>query len=236
MLSGVTDDMLIYREETFGPVAGLTPFDDEEQAIAYANDTVYGLAAYFHTRDYARLLRVAEKLDYGIVGANTGIISAANAPFGGVKESGYGREGGSVGIDEYLDGQVRLRRRRRDLGPYVRAMRQLAYGEPLVLQNVPEPEPGPGEVVVTVTRAAVNPLDVWVSRGTVAAAGPLPRTGGSEGAGVTEEGRRVAFRGAGSASRATAATPSASRCRPRRSPTCRTASPTRRRPASASPA
>ncbi len=102
VLSGVTDEMLIYREETFGPVAGLTPFDDEDQAIAYANDTVYGLAAYFHTRDYARLLRVAEKLDYGIVGANTGIISAANAPFGGVKESGYGREGGSVGIDEYL--------------------------------------------------------------------------------------------------------------------------------------
>ena len=102
VLAGVTDEMLIYREETFGPVAGLTPFDTEDQAIAYANDTVYGLAAYFHTRDYARLLRVAEKLDYGIVGANTGIISAANAPFGGVKESGYGREGGSVGIDEYL--------------------------------------------------------------------------------------------------------------------------------------
>ena len=102
VLSGITDEMLIYREETFGPVAGLTPFDDEDQAIEYANDTVYGLAAYFHTRDYARLLRVAEKLDYGIVGANTGIISAANAPFGGVKESGYGREGGSVGIDEYL--------------------------------------------------------------------------------------------------------------------------------------
>lgn len=76
-------------------------------------------------------------------------------------------------------------------------MRQLVYGESLVLQNVPEPVPGPGEVVIDVTRAAVNPLDVWVSRGTVAAAGPLPRTGGSEGAGVTGEGRRVAFRGAG---------------------------------------
>ena len=116
-------------------------------------------------------------------------------------------------------------------------MRQLVYGEPLVLQNVPEPVPGPGEVVIDITRAAVNPLDVWVSRGTVAAAGPLPRTGGSEGAGVTEDGRRVAFRGAGH------------RRRPRRqlrrahrgaggggSPTCPTASPTRRRPASASPA
>jgi succinate-semialdehyde dehydrogenase/glutarate-semialdehyde dehydrogenase len=103
VLDGVTADMLIYREETFGPVAGLTPFDTEEEVIAMANDTVYGLAAYFHTRDYARLLRVAEQLEYGIIGANTGIISAANAPFGGVKESGYGREGGSVGIDEYLD-------------------------------------------------------------------------------------------------------------------------------------
>jgi succinate-semialdehyde dehydrogenase/glutarate-semialdehyde dehydrogenase len=102
VLAGVTDEMLIYREETFGPVAGLTPFDTEDEAIEMANDTVYGLAAYFHTRDYARLMRVAEKLDYGIVGANTGIISAANAPFGGVKESGYGREGGAFGIDEYL--------------------------------------------------------------------------------------------------------------------------------------
>ncbi len=103
ILDGVTDDMLIYREETFGPVAGLTPFDTEEEAIRMANDSIYGLAAYFHTRDYARLLRVAERLEYGIVGANDGIISAANVPFGGVKESGYGREGGSVGIDEYLE-------------------------------------------------------------------------------------------------------------------------------------
>jgi succinate-semialdehyde dehydrogenase/glutarate-semialdehyde dehydrogenase len=103
VLDGVTPEMLISHEETFGPVAGVTKFETEEEAIRLANDTVYGLCAYFHTRDYARLLRVAEKLDYGIVGANAGIISAANAPFGGVKESGYGREGGSVGIDEYLD-------------------------------------------------------------------------------------------------------------------------------------
>ena len=103
VLEGVTPDMLISTEETFGPVAGVTRFETEEEAIRVANDTVYGLAAYFHTRDYARLLRVAEKLEYGIVGANSGIISAANAPFGGVKESGYGREGGSVGIDEYVD-------------------------------------------------------------------------------------------------------------------------------------
>jgi succinate-semialdehyde dehydrogenase / glutarate-semialdehyde dehydrogenase len=95
--------MLISHEETFGPVAGLAPFDTEEEAIRLANDTVFGLAAYFHTRDYARLFRVAERLEYGIVGANSGMISSANVPFGGVKESGYGREGGDFGIDEYLD-------------------------------------------------------------------------------------------------------------------------------------
>ena len=103
VLDGVTPEMLISHEETFGPVAGVTRFETEEEAIRVANDSIYGLAAYFHTRDYARLLRVAEKLEYGIVGANTGIISAANAPFGGIKESGYGREGGAFGIDEYID-------------------------------------------------------------------------------------------------------------------------------------
>jgi succinate-semialdehyde dehydrogenase/glutarate-semialdehyde dehydrogenase len=103
VLEGVTPEMMISTEETFGPVAGITRFETEEEAIRAANDTVYGLAAYFHTRDYARLLRVAEKLQYGIVGANSGIISAANAPFGGIKESGYGREGGAFGIDEYVD-------------------------------------------------------------------------------------------------------------------------------------
>jgi succinate-semialdehyde dehydrogenase/glutarate-semialdehyde dehydrogenase len=103
VLADVTRDMLISHDETFGPVAAVAPFDTEDEAIELANDTVFGLAAYFHTRDYARLLRVAEKLEYGIVGANSGIISAANVPFGGVKESGYGREGGDFGIDEYLD-------------------------------------------------------------------------------------------------------------------------------------
>ena len=103
VLEGVTPEMLISYEETFGPVAGITQFATEAEALRLANDSIYGLCAYFHTRDYARLLRVAEKLDYGIVGANTGVISAASVPFGGVKESGYGREGGSVGIDEYLD-------------------------------------------------------------------------------------------------------------------------------------
>ena len=103
VLEGVTPEMLISYEETFGPVCGVTQFETEEQVIEAANDSIYGLCAYFHTRDYGRLLRVAEKLEYGIVGANTGIISAANAPFGGVKESGYGREGGAFGIDEYLE-------------------------------------------------------------------------------------------------------------------------------------
>jgi succinate-semialdehyde dehydrogenase/glutarate-semialdehyde dehydrogenase len=103
VLEGVTPEMLISYEETFGPVAGVTRFETEPEAIRVANDSIYGLAAYFHTRDYARLLRVAEKLEYGIIGTNTGAISAANAPFGGIKESGYGREGGAFGIDEYLD-------------------------------------------------------------------------------------------------------------------------------------
>jgi succinate-semialdehyde dehydrogenase / glutarate-semialdehyde dehydrogenase len=103
VLEGVTPEMLISTEETFGPVAGVTSFETEDEAIRLANDSVYGLCAYFHTRDYARLLRVAERLEYGIIGANAGIISAPNVPFGGVKESGYGREGGSVGVDEYLD-------------------------------------------------------------------------------------------------------------------------------------
>lgn len=103
ILDGVTREMDIFYEETFGPVAGLTVFDTEDEVIELANDSIYGLASYFHTKDYARLMRVAERLEYGIVGANAGIISAANAPFGGVKQSGYGREGGSIGIDEYLD-------------------------------------------------------------------------------------------------------------------------------------
>ncbi|HEY1479876.1 MAG TPA: NAD-dependent succinate-semialdehyde dehydrogenase [Gaiellales bacterium] len=103
LLDGITPDMQIFTEETFGPVAGVTVFDTEEEVVRSANDTVYGLSAYFYTRDYARLLRVAESLEYGIVGANDALPSNAKAPFGGVKESGYGREGGPQGIDEYLD-------------------------------------------------------------------------------------------------------------------------------------
>ncbi|HUK44246.1 MAG TPA: NAD-dependent succinate-semialdehyde dehydrogenase [Gaiellaceae bacterium] len=103
VVADVTAEMLISHEETFGPVAAIAPFETEDEAIELANDTVFGLAAYFHTRDYARLFRVAERLEYGIVGANSGLISAANVPFGGIKESGYGREGGDFGVDEYLD-------------------------------------------------------------------------------------------------------------------------------------
>ncbi|HEY0387390.1 MAG TPA: NAD-dependent succinate-semialdehyde dehydrogenase [Gaiellales bacterium] len=103
LLDGITTDMLIASEETFGPVAGLTVFDTEDEAIALANDTPFGLAAYLLTRDYARMLRVAERLEFGIVGANDGAPSVPSAPFGGVKQSGFGREGGDFGIDEYLN-------------------------------------------------------------------------------------------------------------------------------------
>jgi len=99
----VKEDMLISHEETFGPVAGILSFDTEDEVIARANDTKYGLAGYYFTRDVGRVWRLAEKLEYGILGANDGAPSAAVAPFGGVKESGFGREGSAFGIDEYLD-------------------------------------------------------------------------------------------------------------------------------------
>ncbi|NTW03608.1 MAG: aldehyde dehydrogenase family protein, partial [Oscillochloris sp.] len=89
--------------ETFGPVAPLIPFDTEEEVLRMANDTSYGLAAYFYTRDVSRVFRVAEGLEYGIIGANDGSPSTAQAPFGGFKQSGLGREGGPQGIDEYLE-------------------------------------------------------------------------------------------------------------------------------------
>jgi len=103
VLVGVTKDMLMASEETFGPVAPIYRFDHESEAIALANDTQYGLAAYFYTGDLSRTFRVYEALDYGIIGVNTGIISTEVAPFGGVKESGLGREGGPHGIDEFLE-------------------------------------------------------------------------------------------------------------------------------------
>lgn len=103
ILTGVTQAMRVAREETFGPVAPLFRFDTEAQAVAMANDTEFGLAAYFYTEDVRRTWRVAEALEYGIVGHNTGLISNEVAPFGGVKQSGLGREGSHHGIDEYLE-------------------------------------------------------------------------------------------------------------------------------------
>jgi succinate-semialdehyde dehydrogenase / glutarate-semialdehyde dehydrogenase len=99
----VTTQMKVAREETFGPVAPLFRFSTEEQAIGMANDTEFGLAAYFYGRDIARVWRVAEALEYGIIGINEGIISTEVAPFGGVKESGIGREGSKYGIEDYLE-------------------------------------------------------------------------------------------------------------------------------------
>ncbi len=103
VITGVTPQMLVAREETFGPVAPLFHFETEADAIAMANDTEFGLAAYFYTRDLARSWRVAEALEYGIVGLNTGLISTEVAPFGGVKESGMGREGSKYGILDYTE-------------------------------------------------------------------------------------------------------------------------------------
>ncbi|VVD33690.1 NADP-dependent succinate-semialdehyde dehydrogenase [Paraburkholderia dioscoreae] len=103
ILSGTTPDMLIFREETFGPVAPVFRFSTDEDAIRLANDTEFGLASYFYSRDIARVWKVAEALEYGIVGINEGLISTEVAPFGGVKESGLGREGSKYGIDDYLE-------------------------------------------------------------------------------------------------------------------------------------
>ncbi len=103
ILADVTPAMAVAREETFGPVAPIFRFANEAEAIAMANDTEFGLAAYFYSRDLGRVWRVAEGVEYGIVGINTGIISTEVAPFGGVKESGIGREGSKYGIDEFLE-------------------------------------------------------------------------------------------------------------------------------------
>ena len=103
ILTGVTPAMAVAKEETFGPVAPLFRFSTEAEAIALANDTEFGLAAYFYGRDIGRIWRVAEALEYGIVGINTGIISSEVAPFGGMKESGLGREGSKYGLEEFLE-------------------------------------------------------------------------------------------------------------------------------------
>ncbi len=103
VLTDVTPEMAVAREETFGPVAPLFRFKTEDEAIAMANATEFGLACYFYARDIGRVWRVAEGLEYGMVGINEGIISTAEAPFGGVKASGIGREGSRHGVEEYLE-------------------------------------------------------------------------------------------------------------------------------------
>ena len=103
VLSEITAEMLIYREETFGPVAAIVPYDDDDDVIQMANDTNYGLAAYVYTTQLARAMRLFEALNFGIIGINDINPTAAAAPFGGVKQSGLGREGGREGIEEYLD-------------------------------------------------------------------------------------------------------------------------------------
>ena len=103
VVTGVTPDMKVSTEETFGPLAPLYRFETEDEVIRLANDTIFGLASYFYARDIGRITRVQEALEYGMVGVNTGLISTEVAPFGGVKQSGLGREGSRHGIEDYLD-------------------------------------------------------------------------------------------------------------------------------------
>lgn len=102
-MTGMTSDMLVAKDETFAPLAPVFRFSDEAEVVRMANDTCFGLAAYFFARDLGKVWRVAEALEYGIVGVNTGLISTEVAPFGGVKESGLGREGSKYGIEDYLE-------------------------------------------------------------------------------------------------------------------------------------
>lgn len=103
VIADATPDMLIAQEETFGPVAALFRFKDEQEGIDAANSTEFGLAAYFYTRDLARTFRVARAIQSGMIGINAGVITTAEAPFGGVKDSGIGREGSAHGVEEYLN-------------------------------------------------------------------------------------------------------------------------------------
>jgi len=103
VLADVTTNMRVAREETFGPVAPLFRFETDEEVVQMANDTEFGLAAYFLNRDVARCWRIGEALEYGMVGINTGMISNEVAPFGGIKQSGIGREGSKYGIEDYLE-------------------------------------------------------------------------------------------------------------------------------------
>jgi succinate-semialdehyde dehydrogenase/glutarate-semialdehyde dehydrogenase len=102
-LANASAEMMVSSNEIFGPVAPVYRFETEEEVIALANNTPYGLAAYFYGRDVGRIWRVAEALEYGMVGVNTGLISEVQAPFGGIKESGFGREGSKYGMDDYLN-------------------------------------------------------------------------------------------------------------------------------------
>ena len=103
IITGCTQDMQVAQDETFGPMAPLFKFENEDEVIEMANDTIFGLASYFYASDLSRVYKVAEALEYGIVGVNTGIISTEVAPFGGVKQSGLGREGSHHGIDDYME-------------------------------------------------------------------------------------------------------------------------------------
>jgi succinate-semialdehyde dehydrogenase/glutarate-semialdehyde dehydrogenase len=101
-MTGVTSEMLVAKDETFGPLAPIFSFNTEDEAVAMSNNTEFGLAGYFYSRDVGRVMRVANKMDCGMVGVNTGKISAAETPFGGVSESGYGKEGSKYGLAEYM--------------------------------------------------------------------------------------------------------------------------------------
>jgi succinate-semialdehyde dehydrogenase/glutarate-semialdehyde dehydrogenase len=103
VITGITPETMAWSEETFGPVASLTVFDDENDAITQANDTEYGLVSYIYTHDVGRVFRVSEALEAGMVAVNTGRVSGEQAPFGGIKESGIGREGSKYGIDDWLN-------------------------------------------------------------------------------------------------------------------------------------
>ncbi len=103
VVADVTQDMQMCREETFGPLAGVVKFETEEEAIALANDTIFGLAGYFYSRDISRIWRVAEAMETGMVGINTGILSTEVAPFGGIKQSGLGREGSRHGLEDFME-------------------------------------------------------------------------------------------------------------------------------------
>jgi succinate-semialdehyde dehydrogenase/glutarate-semialdehyde dehydrogenase len=108
VVTGVTPAMEMFGEEIFGPVASLTKFADEAEAVRLANDTIYGLASYFYARDLGRVFRVAEALEYGMVAVNDGLLSTEVAPFGGIKQSGLGREGSKYGLEEYLEAKYVL--------------------------------------------------------------------------------------------------------------------------------